>query len=389
MFLEAITLKNVLSFKDATIELGPLNVLIGANAAGKSNLIEVVNLLKAAPRDLLPPIGRGGGVSRWIWMGATSPVARVECMMKYEAKKPAVRYHLEFHEESQSLVILSEWLSDAARSRARQKPRLYFDRHGVQVVTAENGKRLQQTIKAHESVLSRWKNPFDPTPISQLGRELERVRIFTEFRPTGMNSELRTGITTSARKEFVDDGGANLAVVLYEMDFLGFSDLINKHLKRFCDRFEDVKVRLNGGVAEAQLQETGLLERIPGLRMSDGTLKFLCLLVVLLNPEPPPLLCIEEPELGLHPDALQIVAGLLIEASERTQLIVTTHSEALIDALSSRPETVLVCERHVDNGAQMKRLSKKQLSVWLKRYSLRELWRNVEIGRQTHKWTSS
>jgi len=239
-----------------------------------------------------------------------------------------------------------------------------------------NGKRSQEApvqIKAHESVLSRWKSPFDETPISQLGRELERVRIFTEFRTTGANTESRTGITTSARKDFTDDGGANLAVVLYEMDFLGFRDRINNHLKRFCDRFEDVKVRLNGPVAETQLQETGLLERIPGLRMSDGTLKFLCLLVVLLNPSPPPLLCIEEPELGLNPDALQIVADLLIEASERTQLIVTTHSEAFIDALSSRPESVLVCERDLDKGTQLKRLDKKQLSVWLKRYSLGEL----------------
>src|SRR2546425_11789724 len=107
MFLEAITLKNVLSFKDATIELGPLSVLIRANAAGQSNLIEIISLLKAAPTDLLTPILRGGGVRRWIWLGAACPVASVECMLKYEAKKSAERCHLEFHEESQSLVILS------------------------------------------------------------------------------------------------------------------------------------------------------------------------------------------------------------------------------------------------------------------------------------------
>src|SRR5438552_851166 len=144
MFLEAITLKNVLSFKDATVELRPLNVLIGANAAGKSNLIEVIGLLKAAPTDILTPILRGGGVRGWIWLGAASPVASVECTLKYEADKPAVSYHLEFHEESQGLVILSEWLTDAARGKTRQKPRGYFDRHGVRVTTAENGKRSQE-----------------------------------------------------------------------------------------------------------------------------------------------------------------------------------------------------------------------------------------------------
>src|SRR2546427_6816230 len=111
-----------------------------------SNLIEVISLLKAAPTDLLTPILRGGGVRRWIWLGAASPVASVECTLKYDAKKPAVRYHLEFHEESQGLVIPSEWLSDAARSRARQKPRGYFERHGGRVVIGgrlSNGKRSQ------------------------------------------------------------------------------------------------------------------------------------------------------------------------------------------------------------------------------------------------------
>jgi predicted ATPase len=91
-------------------------------------------------------------------------------------------------------------------------------------------------------------------------------------------------------------------------------------------------------------------------------------------------MCIEEPELGLHPDAMQIVADALLEASESMQLIVTTHSDALVDALTDRPETVLVCERGFDSGAQMKRLSKKKLAAWLEHYSLGELWRKGEIG---------
>src|SRR5579863_4211726 len=119
---------------------------------------------------------------------------------------------------------------------------------------------------------------------------------------------------------------------------------------------------------------------LSAIRMSDGTLKFLALLAALFHPQPPPLMCIEEPELGLHPDALQIVADALLEASEKMQLIVTTHSDALIDALTDKPETVLVCERDFDNGTQMKRLSRKELTDWLEHYSLGELWRKGEIG---------
>ena len=122
------------------------------------------------------------------------------------------------------------------------------------------------------------------------------------------------------------------------------------------------------------------MEPLVVLRLSDGTLKFLCLLAVLLGTEPPPLICIEEPEVGLHPEAIQIVAEALVDASERTQLIVTTHSEALVDALSESPEDVLVTERDFDNGTQFRRLERKQLALWLERYSLGGLWRKGELG---------
>jgi len=121
-------------------------------------------------------------------------------------------------------------------------------------------------------------------------------------------------------------------------------------------------------------------ELLSSIRMSDGTLKFLCLLAALFDPKPPPLICIEEPELGLHPDALQLVTEALVEASESVQLIITTHSDALVDALSDRPESVLVCERDFDNSTQFRRLDTDRLREWLEHYTLGQLWRKGEIG---------
>jgi len=187
-------------------------------------------------------------------------------------------------------------------------------------------------------------------------------------------------VSTSIRQDYLDGAGDNLALALHHMDFKGLHERIRTYLNRFCDRFKDVKVRLDGPIAKTYIEESGLLEPLVSWRLSDGTLKFLCLLAVLLEKEPPPLICIEEPEVGLHPEAIQIVAEALVDASERTQLIVTTHSEALIDALSDRPEDVLVTERDFDNGTQFKRLDSKQLSVWLERYTLGALWRKGEIG---------
>ena len=118
---------------------------------------------------------------------------------------------------------------------------------------------------------------------------------------------------------------------------------------------------------------------IPATRLSDGTLRYLCLLAILCHPSPPPLICIEEPELGLHPDLLPKLADLLVEASKRTQLVVTTHSDILVDAMTEHPEDVVVFEKH-DGCTEAKRLDADHLSVWLEKYRLGDLWLRGEIG---------
>jgi predicted ATPase len=113
--------------------------------------------------------------------------------------------------------------------------------------------------------------------------------------------------------------------------------------------------------------------------LSDGTLRYLCLLAILLHPDPPPFVAIEEPELGLHPDVIQHVATLLIDASRRTQLVVTTHSRRLIDELGDLPDSVVVCEKH-DGESTFERLDGERMKHWLDRYTLGELWSSGELG---------
>ena len=127
------------------------------------------------------------------------------------------------------------------------------------------------------------------------------------------------------------------------------------------------------------MQQHGLLRALNARELSDGTLRYLCLLAILLDPDPPPLICIEEPELGLHPDILPKLTDLLIEASGRTQLIVTTHSDIIVDALTEHPEAVLVCEKHA-HQTELQRLAGHQLSDWLQHYRLGALWMQGELG---------
>jgi len=149
-------------------------------------------------------------------------------------------------------------------------------------------------------------------------------------------------------------------------------------LRRFLPRFRRVSTLVQAGSVQFFLHEDGLKAPVPATRLSDGTIRFLAMSAQLLMPNPAPLICIDEPELGLHPDALSLVAELLIDASARTQVIVTTHSDALVSALTEHLESVLICE-HQD-GTQLTRLEAGPLNHWLETYRLGDLWRMGELG---------
>ena len=91
------------------------------------------------------------------------------------------------------------------------------------------------------------------------------------------------------------------------------------------------------------------------------------------------MVCIEEPELGLHPDAVALLADLLVEASQRMQLVVTTHSDALVSALTNQPAAIVACERP-GAGTVLRRLDPEKLASWLDDYRLGDLWRMGELG---------
>ena len=149
-------------------------------------------------------------------------------------------------------------------------------------------------------------------------------------------------------------------------------------LQELFDGIVDVSCPVTGGTVSVFLEERDGRE-IPASRLSDGTLRYLCLLTILLHPAPPSVIAIEEPELGLHPDVLPRVAGLLVDAAERTQLVVTTHSEILVDALTDHVSSVVVCNKE-KGESRFERLDGGRLKAWLENYRLGELWSSGELG---------
>jgi len=179
--------------------------------------------------------------------------------------------------------------------------------------------------------------------------------------------------------DFLLEDGSNLGLVLNKLkNRPATKRLLLEQLKLFYEGIEDVETQIQGGTVQVFIHEHG--DRpIPATRLSDGTLTYLCLLSILCHPDPPPLVCFEEPETELHPDIIPSLADLLKEASKRTQIIVTTHSDALVSSLNDVPEAIVVCERRRE-GTSLRRLEPDKLKEWLKRYSLGELWSMGEIG---------
>ena len=196
----------------------------------------------------------------------------------------------------------------------------------------------------------------------------------------GRASSVRGAASTAAASDFLAEDFGNLALILNNLQSGPAFGAIESNLNRFYESYERILVNIQAATAQLMIREKGLSSSVPATRLSDGTLRFLALMTILCHPEPPPLVCIEEPELGLHPDIIPLIAELLESASQRTQLVITTHSVKLINALSNAPESVVISTRDPGEGTQLRRLSSEELDPWLERFELGELWEMGEIG---------
>jgi hypothetical protein len=176
--------------------------------------------------------------------------------------------------------------------------------------------------------------------------------------------------------------GANLSAVLHTFKERqrGTWEEILESLHTAYPEFRDIRIPGEGGDGKVVLRWFELPYEKEGVSanfLSDGTLKFLCLIAILKSPDPPALICIDEPELGLHPDWIKLVAELMQSAAARTQLIVATHSPQIVAKLD--PEQVIVTEK--ENGeTHLRRLQRGELEKWLKEFNLSDLWLAGHFG---------
>lgn len=401
-FLTSLLLDGFLSFapQSEPVKLTPLNVVIGPNGVGKSNLIEAVELLHATPTAFATAINDGGGVREWLWKGdGAKATANMEALLS-EAPGPggipSLRYRLSFKASGQRTEVTDEVIEETRKRRPSENDVFFYYRFQgghpvinireitVDEVTGEaardNGiKRYlqRQDLPPDESVLSQRKDSDVYPELAWLGQQFESIQMFRDW-SFGRYAQLRQPRSADLPGDTLLPDSRNLALVLSKLEHTDAAPEFNRLLKRFFPRYQRFSTLIEGATVQFYLHEQGLKAPVPATRLSDGTMRFMAILALLLSPKPSPLICIEEPELGLHPDALPLLATLMVEASKRTQLIVTTHSDTLVSALTEETESVLVCEYR--GGTTLQRLDSTKLRYWLDQYRLGEIWRIGEIG---------
>jgi len=387
--LRSIKPQNLLSFGPETpaLELETLNVLIGPNGSGKSNLIEALCLMRATPAqpqatsnaDVRGVIRRGGGAQEWIWQGAKNQPATVELVVNNPKGKQPLRHVFGFRVHQDRFLLWDENVEDEALDGDATEPYFYYRfQYGNPVVNtrSEKNKKLGDT-SLELSILAQLREPQLYPEITYLATTYEKWPIYREW-TFGRNTVFREPQRADVRNDRLEEDFSNLGLFLSRLRKTPKAKTaITDGLQDLYEGVTDFELIVQGGTVQVFFSEGDF--SIPATRLSDGTLRYLCLMAILYDPHPPPLICIEEPELGLHPDILPKLADHLVRASARTQLIVTTHSDILVDAMTERPESVVVCEKH-DGKTEMRRLKKDELKVWLDEYRLGELWTRGHIG---------
>src|SRR5579883_2608359 len=380
--IEQISVCNLLSFGESTepLKLRPLNVLIGINGSGKSNLIETIALLASMnkPRGMSGYIGGGAGILHWLWKGSEEdPIATLDVSGEF-SDKGNFKHHIAFTRVEQSIEVKDESVWIWPRGRGQPKLPLFGYDKGVPVIRL--GRRptrlTREQINFTQSILWQDQPPEIAYRLSDLSRLYRSFGVYRMSHIEPAKQPQRPALPS----DYLNESGTNLSAVLSRLMLRrGFRKSLMYNLEGFYPEFEDVSVITEAGTQQIYFQERDLFTPIPASRLSDGTFRWLCLLAILLHPDPPPLVCIEEPETGLHPDIVVELTDLLREASKRMQLIVTTHSRTLVDGLTDTPEDVIVCEK--DQGStRLRRLNSGDLGEWLQRYSLGQLWRRGQVG---------
>jgi len=355
--LSKIKVSGYKSIKDAELSFGDINILIGPNAVGKTNFVSLFNLFNSlANQELQNYVAKKGGADSIAHYGSKTT--------------PEINFDIHFNANSYE-AILEPTDDDRLLITSDYA---YFQAAGYKQPYSEliSLNTFESNLRKHAS--------GRPNVAKYVRKSILDWKVY-HFHDTSDSALVKKTCDLDDNFSLKKDA-SNLSAFLYrlkktsEENFL----LIERTIKRIFPNFGEFILepsRLNEDKIKLEWKEEGNDNYFDANSLSDGTIRFISLATLLLQPTLPSTVIIDEPELGLHPKAISILASLFRKASHRTQLIISTQSVNLVNEFN--PEDIIILNRS-DKHTTFSRLDEKDLEQWLNEYSLGELWEKNIIG---------
>ncbi len=377
--IQILSIKGYRSLKDIRWTPGKLNVVIGPNGSGKSNLLRALALLqRSAMGDLPKDILKQGGIAAVLWDGKAESldwIVKTEPInVMRDAATEALTYALSLQQLGHTSAYRVE--SESLSNGEYKDPEYYFKRNsqGHQV------SGLHGSVPDEQTLLSLAAGPFGNPLLSAFRDRLASWNVFHDLH-VDQDAEMRRPTVARFEKRVAADGQNLIPVLhtLYSSDRNFKKDVDGAMTAAFGRDFEELSFPPAADQrVQLRLRWRSLNSIQSAADLSDGTMRFLLLLAILGNPDPGELIAIDEPEAGLHPAMLPLVAELARQAADRSQVVLTTHSPQLLDAFGDNPPTTTVA-RWEDGETKLSIIEGDELARWLKEYSLGALYRSGEL----------
>ncbi|PKM76188.1 MAG: hypothetical protein CVU90_13875 [Firmicutes bacterium HGW-Firmicutes-15] len=362
--VDRIVIKGFKSIKDTNIELGNLNVLIGANGAGKTNFISFFKMLNELyNKNLQLYTAKSGGANSLLYFGKKH--TKYFFANVYFGKND-YWFQLEPTDDDQFIFA-----SEGVGFHNPAYPNPYEDHYG-------GGHKETALFK-----ISKSKNKM--TPADHVISSLRGWKVY-HFHDTSQSAEMKNNCDINDN-DVLKPNAANLAPFLYMLKtkhYGHYEQILNtvQLVAPFIKDFFIQPLKLSEGLIRLKWVHKDDDEIFDITQLSDGTIRTICLITLLLQPDPPSTIIIDEPELGLHPYAINILGSVIKSVSKKLQIIISTQSISLVDVFE--PEDIIVVD-YYDMQSHFRKYSSDELKDWLDEYSLGELWaKNVLGGRP--KW---